>query len=90
MSDLDPFLIVWGLFRALESAEDLPDPTVNDLLDQAEDEIGVQGLYSGWALVAARLRDVLLVHAQEVGCDCGSLQWLEQEQLHYASQEQKP
>jgi hypothetical protein len=87
VGDADPFLIALGLFRALEAAPDLPDPTVDDLLDQAEDEIGTDGLLSGWALVAGRLRDVLVVHAREVGCDCGSLEWLEQEQLHYAAQE---
>jgi hypothetical protein len=87
----DPFLVALGLFRALEdvadSGQELPDPTVTSLLDAAEDEIGIGGLYSGWALVAARLRLVILDHAAELGCDCGSLRWLEQEQLYYAERD---
>jgi hypothetical protein len=37
----DPFLTVWGLFRALETAgEELHDPTVDDLYEDAIKEIG--------------------------------------------------
>jgi hypothetical protein len=87
VSDADPFLVTWGLFRALEAAETLPDPTVDELLEAAEDEIGTDGLLSGWALVAALLRHHLLRHADQLGCDCGSPEWLEREQLHLASRE---
>jgi hypothetical protein len=31
--------------------------------------------------VAARLRAVILVHAEQVGCTCGSREWLAAEQL---------
>lgn len=89
MSDTD-FLVVLGLFRALEAAceaDGLPDPTVDGLYEAALAQIGGEGLDSGWALVAARLRQVILDHAGEVGCDCGSLAWLEREQLHYAKEE---
>jgi hypothetical protein len=33
------------------------------------------------SLVAARLRQVIQVHAEKVGCDCGSREWLAAEQL---------
>jgi hypothetical protein len=84
MSELDPFQITWGLFTALETAEELPDLTVDGLLEAAEAEIGTDGLLSGWALVAALLRKLLVDHADQVGCDCGSAEWLEETQLHYA------
>ena len=80
----DPLLVAWWLFRALEAAESLPDPTVDELLDAAEDEIGTVGLLSGWALVATLLRFHLIEHARQLGCDCGSLAWLETIQLHHA------
>jgi hypothetical protein len=85
VGDADPFLVVLGLFRALEAAgDDLPDPVVTDLYEAALAELGGQEMDSGWALVAARLRQALLEHADRVGCSCGSLEWLEAEQLHYA------
>jgi len=87
MSEADPFLVTWGLFRALETAcegKGLPDPTVDDLYEQALDEIGGDGLDRGWHLVATLLRQVILEHAAAVGCDCGSLEWLEREQFHHA------
>jgi hypothetical protein len=81
----DPFLVVLGLFRALEAAgDDLPDPAVDALYEAALAELDGQEFDSGWALVAARLRQVILDHAETLGCDCGSLDWLEREQLHYA------
>jgi hypothetical protein len=76
--------VTHGLFRALERAEELLDPTVDELLEAAEVEIGTDGLLSGWALVAALLRDQLLQHSQQLGCHCGSLAWLEREQFHHA------
>jgi hypothetical protein len=83
----DPFLTCWGLFRSLETACEgagLPDETVNALYEAALDEIGGEGLDRGWHLVAARLRQVILEHAQQVGCNCGSLEWMEREQFHHA------
>lgn len=87
MSDADPFLISWGLFRALEAAETLPDPTVDSLLEGAEAEIGTDGLLSGWAITAAYLRHKLIEHAETLGCECGSVEWLEREQIHLANRE---
>jgi hypothetical protein len=86
VSDADPFLITWGLFRALERAETLPDPTVDALLDAAMAELDEQRLLSGWALVSALLRHHLLEHARQLGCHCGSLEWLETVQLHHFGQ----
>jgi hypothetical protein len=54
------------------------------LYEAALAELDGQDFDSGWALVAARLRQALLDHASRIGCDCGSLEWLEREQLHYA------
>ena len=83
----DPFLTTWGLFRALETACEgtgLPDPTVDDLYEAAIAELDGEGLDSGWHLVASRLRQALVEHARELGCDCGSLAWLERSHLHHA------
>jgi hypothetical protein len=88
VNEADPFLVAWGLFRALEAAEMLPDPTVGELLEAAEAEIGVQGLYSGLALVATVLRYRSQEHAQELGCDCGSVAWLEREHLNHAEHQE--
>ena len=92
MTDTDPTAIVWGLFVLLETIadqdRDLPDPEVDAFLEAAEAEIGPDGLLSGWA-VAAILRKHLIDHAEKVGCDCGSPEWLEREQLHPASQEDR-
>jgi hypothetical protein len=87
VTDADPFLTTWGLFRALEAAKTLPDPTVDSLFEAAEAEIGTDGLLSGWALVAALLRVELLRHSEQLDCDCGSLEWLAQAQLHHYDQE---
>jgi hypothetical protein len=87
VNDATPFLVTWSLFRALEAADDLPDPVVDDLYENAIEQIGGDGLDSGWALVAARLRQALQDHAERVGCNCGSLEWLEAEQLRQAGQE---
>jgi hypothetical protein len=53
VDDADPFLTVWGLFRALEAACEgtgLPDPTVDGLYDAALGELDGQGLDVGWHL----------------------------------------
>ena len=88
MTDTDSTAIVWGLFvlleRIAESDKDLPDPEVDAFLDAAEAEVGTDGLLSGWAIVAALLRQRLIEHAEQVGCDCGSAEWLNSEQLRLA------
>ena len=53
-------------------------------VEAAEAEIGVEGLLSGWAIVAALLRERLVEHAETLNCDCGSAEWLRSEQLRLA------
>ena len=48
---------VWALFTRIERVEDLPDPEVDASFEAAEAQIGVDGLLSGWGLVAALLRE---------------------------------
>ena len=67
-----------------EDGRELPDPAVDDLVAGAEETIGTDGLLSGWALLAAYLRARLIEHAQTVGCDCGSQDWLRRVQLDSA------
>jgi hypothetical protein len=85
VTDTDPTAIVWALFTKLEGVEgagrDLPDPEVDAFFDAAEAEIGYDGLMGGWAIVAALLRKRLIEHAEQVGCDCGSDDWLTREQF---------
>jgi hypothetical protein len=92
-TDTDPTAIVWGLFvlleRIAESDRDLPDPEVDAFLEAAESEVGTDGLLSGWAIVAAVIRKQLLDHADKVGCDCGSDQWLERELLRAREDEEE-
>jgi hypothetical protein len=57
---------------------------VDDLVAGAEEAIGTDGLLSGWHLLAAWLRARLIEHAQTVGCDCGSDEWLRQVRLDNA------
>lgn len=89
-TDTDPTAVVWGLFVLLEMTaeqdKDLPDPEVDAFLEAAEAEVGTDGLLSGWAIVAAILRKHLIDHADTLGCDCGSPEWLAREQLHLAGQ----
>ena len=91
MIDADPVAVTWGLFVFLEDVEeagrDLPDPEVDAFFEAAEAEIGTDGLLSGWALTAALLRKRLIEHAETLGCDCGSLEWLRSEQLWLAGRE---
>jgi hypothetical protein len=65
----------------------LPDPIVDDLYESAIDEIGPKGLDRGWHLVAVKLRPSLIKHAEELGCDCGSSEWMIHEQLRHAGLE---
>jgi hypothetical protein len=86
-SDPAELPIVWGLFRALETAcegDGLPDSTVASLGEAAEAQLGVDGLLRGWALTAAVLRARLQEHAARVGCSCGSDEWLLREQIYNA------
>jgi hypothetical protein len=66
-------------------APDLPCDDDSAGLSEYADTV-IEGLDSGWALVAARLRQALLEHARELGCDCGSPEWLRSEQLRLANQ----
>jgi hypothetical protein len=83
MADPDEFLIAWGLFRKLEAAEQLPDPEVDRFVEAALDQVGEDGLLSGWGIVASILCQYLREHAAALGCDCGSLEWMEKVGLHY-------
>jgi hypothetical protein len=83
-SDPAELPITWGLFVKLEMA---PDGELEDVWEyhaDAEDAIGEDGLLRGWALVATVLRRYLQDHAAKLGCDCGSDEWLEREQVYNA------
>jgi hypothetical protein len=80
----DPVAVTWGLFCKLEAAETLPDPEVEAFFEAAESEIGTDGLLSGWTIVAALLRKRLIKHAETLGCECGSAEWLNSEQFRLA------
>jgi hypothetical protein len=86
MSVPDEFSIAWSLFTELEQVDedgrDLPDPVVDGIYSGAESRIGVDGLLSGWAIVAAHLRRHLHDHAQ--ACGCGSMEWVRRVQLDNA------
>jgi hypothetical protein len=90
-ADIDPVAIVWGLFvhleRTAEQDKDFPDSEVDAFFEGAESEIGTDGLLSGWAIVAALLRKRLIEHAEQVGCDCGSDEWLTREQFRLSQVE---
>jgi len=43
-----------------------------------------EALLKGWSVVAGRLRLALREHAERLGCDCGSEEWLEAERLNIA------
>ena len=82
--DVDEFSITWALFTRLEEVCEhgqLHDPVVDDLVAGAESTID---LLSGWALVAAYLRARLIEHAETVGCDCGSEDWMRRVQFDNA------
>jgi hypothetical protein len=83
-SDPSELPITWGLFIKLETAPmgELEDAWAFE--EAAEAEIGVDGLLRGWALVAAVLRKHLQDHAEKMGCDCGSEDWLQREQIFNA------
>ena len=81
-SDPAELPIVWGLFTKLEMAPMGELEEVWDYARAAEDQIGFEGMDRGWHLVAFHLRRVLLEHAQ--GCDCGSDEWLQREQVRLA------
>jgi hypothetical protein len=44
-------------------------------------------LMHGWDCVAGRLLDFLRHHADALGCNCGSSEWLESERLRLATLE---
>jgi hypothetical protein len=90
-SDPAELPITWGLFVKLQMA---PEGELEDVWDYntaAEAEIGVDGLMRGWDLVACVLLKYLRDHAAKLGCDCGSDEWLQREQVYNAQwAEQRP
>jgi hypothetical protein len=69
------YRLAWRLFQALERND-------TAFIEAITDSSPSEDLPSGMGLVAARLRDALEEHAREVGCDCGSDRWLEEEAIH--------
>jgi hypothetical protein len=73
--ELASYRAAWAFWVAAETKGEQADP----FLDSVIEEFGEDEIISGLMLVATRLRQALLDHAQ--GCDCGSDQWLEQVRL---------
>ena len=67
----------WALFIAIEAGD-------NDVIEAIWEEYDETTLLKGWSVVAGRLRMALLEHAERLGCDCGSEEWLEAERLNIA------
>ena len=83
-ADPAEFPITWGLFIKLQEAPEGQLEDVWKFFDAAVEEIGEDGLLRGWDLVAAYLLARLREHASELGCDCGSDDWLARVQVHVA------
>jgi hypothetical protein len=62
-------------FRAVETSPRTDE--ANKLAGDLVDEWGEEELMVGIALVAAFLRDALRNHAEQLGCDCGTSEWLD-------------
>ena len=75
---LDSYRAAFSLFIALERG----DGTSADIRDTYDDP---EPLLAGMAIVAARVREELVLHADHLDCDCGSLAWLERERLKLMS-----
>lgn len=76
--------ITWGLFVKLQTAPMGKLEGVWAFEEAAEAEIGVDGLLRGWDLVAAYLCRSLREHAEQLGCDCGTDDWLKRVQIETA------
>lgn len=74
----DDVRAAWALFKALETDD---YDTANDIAD-AWDAFDLQ---RGLTLVAAVIRAELRQHAEQVGCACGSDEWLDEHVLHAAA-----
>jgi len=69
-------------FRAVET-----DPMIeeaNSLAGDLVEEWGEEEIMTGLALVASFMRDALRHHAKDLGCDCGSDEWLDRAIAHAA------
>lgn len=67
----------WSLFQAIEAGDD-------DMISLIWDEYDELELLRGWHVVAKSLREALLEHAEQLGCGCGSEEWLGAESLRIA------
>ena len=77
----------WGQFRAALSLFIALEQEDNVTIRAIVDEYHEHDLLHGWDIVARRLRQDLEHHAQALGCDCGSLEWLERLRLDLAAAE---
>jgi hypothetical protein len=78
LADKAAFRITWSLFTAIERSD---QETIEAIWQETDDDT----LLHGWHCVAKRLRQALQQHAERVGCDCGSDEWLELERHHIAA-----
>jgi hypothetical protein len=62
-------------FRAVETSPMTDE--ANALAGDLVEEFGEEELMAGLALVASFMRDALRTHAERLGCDCGSDQWID-------------
>ena len=74
MSD-EPFRAALAYFRAVETSPMTDE--ANQLAGDLVEEWGEEELMTGLGLVAAFLRDALRTHAEQLGCDCGTSEWLD-------------
>lgn len=70
----DSYRTVWSLFIAIDHDD-------QDTIAAILEEYDHAALLEGWDVVAKRLRQALQDHAETLGCDCGSDEWLERERL---------
>jgi hypothetical protein len=76
VSTPDYYAAAWAFFKALEQYR-VDHPEDDDVPIAIVEEFGEDAILRGLALVAAEIRSELRQHAQHVGCDCGSDQWLD-------------
>ena len=60
------------------------DDEHSEVADMLVEEYGEAEIMAGLALVASFLRDALRHHAEQLGCNCGSTEWLDEAVAHAA------
>jgi hypothetical protein len=73
-SYLDYYRATWSLFVALEAGN-------QEAIEGIWEECDEDALLRGWHMISKRLCQELQRHADHLGCDCGSAEWLEQVRL---------